>query len=703
MQRHASICAALALAAVAATGLHVCAQGFSVEQVLTSPFPEGLTAAEHGSRVAWVFADRGAQTVWVAAGPAFTPRQVTHYEGDSGQPIASLRLTPDGRTAVYARGTELNAQGRSANPLSGARQPKQQVWAVDADAPGAQPRLLGDMGCEFEGCEDVQVSPDGQWAVWETKHQLWIASLTASGTPVRQLTDIRGSLGGPRWSPDGAHLVATVDRGDHTLTAVLDVSSGSLQQVHYIAPSTDRDLSPRWSPDGAHIAFLRIGGVEERKPLIPQPITPYSVWVADAHTFAAHPIWRSGAGPRGSMPPFAPDQLFFAAGDRVVFSSEADGRNHLYSVSTSGGAAALLTPGEFDVEEATLSPDKRTVLASTNQDDVDRRHIWSVPVAGGSAPKALSHGDTLEWAPVFTGDGRDVICLGATAVTPPMVYRLDDGHRTLITKDALPKNFPSAQLVVPKQVTFTSADGLTIHGQLFQPKNQTKPGPGIIFTHGGPQRQMMLGFHSLDFYSYSYAENEYLASRGYTVLSVNYRLGIMYGREFREAPHSSWRGAAEYADVLAGARYLQSLPTVDPKRIGLWGGSYGGFLTAMGLARNSDVFVAGVDYAGVHDWVRDNSTWDAAPDLAEAKALATSSSPNASISTWKSPVLVVAGDDDRNVAFNQSVTLVQKLRAQGVDVDQIVYPDEVHDILLWRNILNFFNATNTFFDQHLHP
>ena len=346
------------------------------------------------------------------------------------------------------------------------------------------------------------------------------------------------------------------------------------------------------------------------------------------------------------------------------------------------------------------------MLVSSNQEDVDSRHIWTVAAAGGEAPRPLFHGETIEWAPVVTGDGHDTLCLGATAVTPPLVYRLNQGQRTLITKDALPKDFPSAQMVVPRQVIFKSPDGLTIHGQLFEPKNHSKPGPGIIFTHGGPQRQMMLGFHSLDFYSYTYAENQYLASLGYTVLSVNYRMGIIDAREFREAPHTSWRGAAEYTDVLAGARYLQSLPSVDPKRIGLWGGSYGGFLTAMGLARNSDLFVAGVDYAGVHDWVG-LGPWveggDSAPDFAAAKALALASSPNASLAKWKSPVLIVAGDDDRNVPFSQTVTVVQKLRAQGVSVEQIVYPDEVHDLLLWRDITTFFDATNAFFLQHLKP
>src|SRR5262249_21674772 len=134
---------------------------------------------------------------------------------------------------------------------------------------------------------------------------------------------------------------------------------------------------------------------------------------------------------------------------------------------------------------------------------------------------------------------------------------------------------------------------------LFVPRGAPAAGhglPALVFSHGGPVRQMLLGFHYMYYYNNAYAMNQYLASRGYVVLSVNYRLGIMYGRAFREPEHAGWRGAAEYGDVLAAARYLQSLPQVDARRIGLWGGSYGGYLTAMGLARNSDLFAAGVDF-----------------------------------------------------------------------------------------------------------
>ncbi|MGA7848008.1 MAG: prolyl oligopeptidase family serine peptidase, partial [Terriglobales bacterium] len=568
---------------------------------MSSSFPSELVAATHGNRIAWVFNAKGVRNIWVADGPDFvhTARQVTQYSADDGQPIASLRLTPDGNTALYVLGSELNEAQESANPESWTKGAKQQVFALEVDDKNASPRLLGEMGCPDEDCEDIAISPDGKWAVWSAKKKLWLSSVEWK-QQAKELASVRGAAVQPRWSPDGKHIAFVSQRAGHSFVAIYDFGGDS---IRYLAPSVDKDSMPRWSLDGKWIVFMRTAGEEKKLPLILVRPEPWSLWIADAATGTGRLLWRSGGKLEDSLPELTEDgSLNFAADGRVVFASEQDGRNHLYSIPTGGGAATLLTPGDFDVEDVTLSADKAWVIYSSNQGDVDRRHLWQVSVAGGAPPQALTGGETIEWSPVQTGDGRSILCLGSTATSPAMPYEVTAKGREMIARQALPTDFPSASLVTPKQVIFRSEDGVTLHGQLFLPHDAKGKVPGLVFMHGGPSRQMLLGFHYMDYYHNAYAENQYLARQGYAVLSVNYRLGIMYGRAFREAPNAVWRGAAEYKDVVAAGRYLQSLPEVDREKIGLWGGSYGGFLTAMGLARNSELFKAGVDFHGVHDW-----------------------------------------------------------------------------------------------------
>jgi len=632
---------------------------FSLEQVLSSPFPTNLVAAQQAGRIAWLFAAKGEHNVWVADAPRFEARAVTHYTGDDGMPLAALKLTPDGRTAVYARGTEANGAGEIADPTSGVEKRTQQVWAVDIDK--GEPRLLGDMGCDEEGCEDIQISPNGEFAVWSAKKQLWIAPISGKDK-AKALTFARGKNAQPKWSPDGKKIAFVSDRGDHSFVVIYEFGRTELR---YVSPSADRDLSPRWSPDGSQLAFIRLVGKQMKRPFIPLTPLPWSIWVYDVARDSGHEIWKSGPGLDDSLPQLTADASFqFAAKNRIVFSSEQDGWNHLYSVATTGGPATLLTPGKFETEDVTLSADRASLIFSSNQDDVDRRHLWRVSVEGGT-PVATTRGETMEWSPLEVA-GK-VVCIGSTATTPAMPYVITSQGRDVMAKSALPADFPSAQLVTPKQAIFKAEDGWEIHGQLFEPKQGGRR-PALIFIHGGSIRQMMLGFHYMDYYHNAYAMNQYLASRGYVVLSVNYRTGIMYGRHFRDPPDGGPRGGAEYKDIAAAGRYMQTLPNVDPKKIGLWGGSYGGYLTAMGLAHNSDLFAAGVDLHGVHDWSAFGEEFPKdAPDRDAALKLAFQSSPNAAIATWKSPVLLIHGDDDRNVEFSQTVDLLQRLRAQKID------------------------------------
>lgn len=674
------------------------AEGFTVEQVLSAPFASGLVAAAGTPRIAWIFDNKGERNIWVADAPDFTPRQVTQYKGDDGQQIASVRFTPDGKTVLYVRGSAVNAAGNSANPANLAKTPKQQVWA--ADVAGGEARALGDIGCDKEGCEDLQISPEGQSVVWTGKKHIWMAPV-AGDKKAEQIEELNGESDTPRWSPDGKGIAFRSNRKDHAFIAVLEFGT---QKIVYLAPSTDRDAAPQWSSDSRNIVFIREPGREYKRAVIPVYPNPWSLWIANAQNGEGRELSRSGTAIEDSLPPFAAQSLQFMSSGQIVFASEKDGRNHLYSIPAEGGSPQLLTPGDFDVEEVQLSADKRSVLYTSNQNDVDRRHIWRVAATGGK-PQVLTSGETIEWTPVETSDGKNVLCLGSTATSSAMPYRLASGSRELIAKGVTPADFPEAQLIAPKHVVFKSEDGVEVHGQLFAPKAQKQRGPALIFMHGGPARQMLLGFHYMQYYSNAYAQNQYFASKGYTVLSVNYRLGIMYGRAFREPANSVWRGASEYKDILAAAKYLQSLETVDPQRVGLWGGSYGGVLTALGLARNSDIFRAGVDFHGVHDWSTFLSTWDqsadAAPDVKEARDLAFKSSAVASMASWRSPVLLIHGDDDRNVPFQQTTDLVQRLRAQKVRFEELIFPDEIHDLLRWGDWVRAYNATAEFFDRHL--
>jgi dipeptidyl aminopeptidase/acylaminoacyl peptidase len=216
----------------------------------------------------------------------------------------------------------------------------------------------------------------------------------------------------------------------------------------------------------------------------------------------------------------------------------------------------------------------------------------------------------------------------------------------------------------------------------------------------------------MDYYANDYAANQYLASRGFIVLSVNYRLGIGYGHAFHFPDGGGARGASEYQDVLAGAKLLQQRPDVDAARVGIWGGSYGGYLTALALGRNSDVFAAGVDIHGVHNWNRFGTTapdlrpvWEGdgitESDLKQAARTSFLASPVSAVSTWKSPVLLIHGDDDRNVEFHQTVDLEQRLAERGVPTESVVIPDDIHGFLLFRTWKTVTTAAGAFLERAL--
>jgi dipeptidyl aminopeptidase/acylaminoacyl peptidase len=473
-------------------------------------------------------------------------------------------------------------------------------------------------------------------------------------------------------------------------------------------PSVDRDDYPVWSPSGDQIALMRTPSSRDIFIFAPHRSgPPWAIRVADRSTGRSRELWKAEEG-RGSVfrNVVADNPLFWSSDGFVVFPWEGDGWTHLYSVPAMGGEAQILTPGEFEVEYVSLSADGRQMIYNSNQDDIDRRHIWRVPAAGGH-PTPVTRGGGVEWSPVTTGDGTSVAFFRSDARKPahPAIVFSDSETRDL-APGTIPSDFPSDSLVEPQPVIISGADGLRIHAQLFLPPD-IRPGEkrtAAVFFHGGSRRQMLLGWHYGSYYHNTYALNQYLASRGTIALSVNYRSGIGYGMEFREAPSYGATGASEFNDVLGAGLYLRSRPDVDPERVALWGGSYGGYLTAHGLARASDLFAAGVDLHGVHDWNQAIRNFIPSYDpleRPEMAKLAFESSPLAFIDTWRSPVLLIHGDDDRNVPFSESVDLVEELRKRGVEHEVLVFPDEVHGFLTHRDWLSAFHAAADFLERHI--
>jgi dipeptidyl aminopeptidase/acylaminoacyl peptidase len=669
---------------------------FSIEQILSAPFPTQLTAASWEETLAWVFNDRGVRNVFIATGPDLaTVRPLTDFAEDDGVEIGDLTFTPDDRYLLYVRGNTPNRGGEAANPAQLPAPPERTLYLADLD--GGTTRNLG------PGYGPV-VAPAGDRLLFRRSGKVWLANLADTTQAPRQLFDLRGGENALRWRPDGTQVAFVSSRGDHSFIGIYDFAT---DRVTFPDPSADIDSEPVWSPDGSRLAYVRRPNVRVRPPFTPQREGyPWSIRVLDVATATVEEVWRAEPGPGsvfiGNLP-VVENKLWWAAGDQIVFPWERGGWIRLYALDLASGTTRLLTPGDGEVENVTLSKDRRTLFYSSNSGDAERRHLWRTEIASGRATQ-LTAGDGVEWSPVQIVNGS-LALLRSTAQRPAWPHILRTRGPEPIAETYFPADFPTS-LVTPTTITVTATDGMEVPAQLFLPPGHTadREYPAAIFLHGGSRRQMLPAFHYSQYYSHAYALNQYLASRGFVVMALNYRSGIGYGLEFREAEAYGITGASEVRDLIGAGEYLRDRADVAGDRIGLWGGSYGGYLTAHGLAQRGDLFAAGVDIHGVHNWNDELPTfasWYDSTRYDQIGQLAYRSSPEYYVDGWENPVLFIHGDDDRNVPFSETVHLLEKLRERGVATEQLIFPDEVHGFLLHRNWLAAYRATAAFLERHL--
>lgn len=660
---------------------------YELEDILGAPYTSSLKASRDGNHLAWVVDEKGVRNLWYTAVSDIRPAKLTDYREDDGLGLSLQAVLPG--HVIFVRGNGNNRSGEPANPASLPETPIPQLLRVHISS-GTVDTLSAASG--------ATLAPDGKGLLYiQGKNVFHIPDATQSDPEATQLFAVRAGVTSLTWSPDGRHIAFVSPRGDHSYIGVFSLEEN---QIRWLAPALGFDEYPAWSPDGTRIAFLRRPGKSKDELRNLTGGNPFEVMVGNLENGKATAIWKS-PGDDGGFAQYYPSSPLRWTGDHILFYSEHEGWNHIYGIRPDGSGLRDLTPGACLTENSALSPDGAFLYSSSNCTDTNRRHVWKTDIRTGRSENITG---PLGIQTHVAGLADGAVAYREGTFARPTTAVIQKGEQKVVL-GTIPDLFPGSQLQEPREVTFKAADGQLIHGQLFvPPPGAKKPHPAVVYMHGGPIRQMLLGYHYSGYYANAYSMNQYLASRGYVVLSVNYRSGIGYGRAFRRAPDQGPRGASEYQDIVAAGKYLQTLESVNPERIGLWGGSYGGYLTAMGLARNPELFKAGVDLHGVHDWAwrgRDFSPgggWGITKELMDQ---AYASSPVADLSKWKAPVLIISGDDDRNVMIGQSIDLKNRLDALGVYNEVLVFPDEVHGFLRYDSWLRAFRETASFFDRFL--
>ena len=533
--------------------------------------------------------------------------------------------------------------------------------------------------------------------------------------PQKVLTT-RGNMTEIGWSEQGHRLALAISRDKHGFIAIYTPGQPALQ---WLDPSFDRDCQISWSPNGDKLAFLRCHGPEPDIGMFwfSDFSDRFELRIADIATLNSKSYWLCPEG-HGLSLQEGQRPILWLNNDELIFSHEASGYDHIYRVNMQKGsrkkAVTGLTSGDFLVHSYRLSRSSEWLYYTHNRNNPHGYSLARINLNNGEQEelqKQLPENSIIFFpTPIFSDDRIGLILTSDTLPLSPAILNPYTGDLTIHQHSDYQQL--RQQFCKVEKTTLKAPDNLELHGQLFRPKTPG-PHPALLVFHGGPWCQTLAGFSNWRGLSYVYAYSQYLAQHGFVVLSLNYRGSSGYGKAFRQPGPYFWKGACEYQDVLTAGYWLADQQYVDAERIGVTGKSYGGYLTAMSLARNSNLFRAGVDIEGCHNIPRElrqphwNSTLftpdagETLEDVQERSQTALESSPWHYLDSWASPVLLIHPDDDRSVQFEESQALYHELRKRKVDVEAFVIPDEEHTFLRHQPWIESFKRSIAFFQKHL--
>ncbi|HEX2210714.1 MAG TPA: prolyl oligopeptidase family serine peptidase [Longimicrobium sp.] len=395
----------------------------------------------------------------------------------------------------------------------------------------------------------------------------------------------------------------------------------------------------------------------------------------------------------------------FASDDRVYFVSERTGYAHLYTVPFTGGRATAVTSGEWEVRDVDLSPDRRTFIITTSETHPGERAVYTVPVTGGARTRVTALEGWTDF--ILSPDGRTLALLHSTANTPPELYLqpAEPGATARQVTESRTAEFRRGPWIRPEVVTFRASDGQTVYARIYRPRDLgAQPhGGAVLFVHGAGYLQNAHRGWSTYFREYMF--NHLLASRGYTVMDVDYRGSAGYGAAVRTGIYR-WMGGKDLSDHVDAARWMVQNEGVDPGRIGLYGGSYGGFITLMGMFTEPETFRSGAALRSVTDWSHYNH-WYTSRILNqphEDTLAYRRSSPIYFAEGLRGDLLIAHGMVDTNVHFSDVVRLAQRLIELGkTNWEMAVYPVEDHAFVRADSWTDEYRRIYELFERTLRP